>query len=50
MIDPNEGVDQFGRATLAIGRKMAAMICPLDRSDDGHSRAPYAAVAASSAG
>ena len=37
-------------ATQAIGPEMPAMICPLDRSDDGHSRARYAAVAASSAG
>ena len=50
MIDPNERVDQFGHATQAIGLEMAAMICPLDRSDDGQRRAPYAAVAASSAG
>jgi hypothetical protein len=49
-IDPNEGVDQFGHATQAIGPEMAAMICPLDRSDDGGGRAPYAAAAASSAG
>ena len=50
MIDPNEGGDQFGHATQAIGPEMAAMICPLDRSDDGYSRVSYAAVAASSAG
>ncbi len=49
-IDPNEGVDRFGRVTQAIGPEMAAMICPLDRSDDGDNRAPYAAVAISSAG
>jgi hypothetical protein len=49
-IDPNEGVDQFGHATQAIGPKTAALICPLDRSDDEHSRAPYAALAVSSAG
>ena len=50
MIDRNEGVDLFGHATQAIALEMAAMICPVDRSGDGHSRAPYAAAAASSAG